>query len=226
MFFLVENMMSSEGQKMRWAETYQLDRAQFEDIMSLAKLDTDPLKDATYKALGPKAVAHISKACEYRLRMNIPLFALMDILEPYLGGEEAGEKVSETVLLDVVKKSSKMVFDLFNGQVLLHKREQQRQTDLMVDRVRDQSTKHAVKMASYSNMNSGKPPLEQFSTHMSNVQTVKQSLQKSGVSTDREPGGYAPRGGARGRGAPWRGKRQVSATKFSFPSKKKLSSAW
>ena len=30
-----------------------------------------------------------------------------------------------------------MVFDLFNTQVMLHKKEQQRQADLMLDRVKD-----------------------------------------------------------------------------------------
>ena len=34
--------------------------------MGLVKLDTNPLHVAAYKALGPKGIVAISKACEYR----------------------------------------------------------------------------------------------------------------------------------------------------------------
>ena len=54
--------MSSVGQKDRWASCYQLSREQFDQLMGLVKLDTNPLHDAAYKALGPKGIVAISKA--------------------------------------------------------------------------------------------------------------------------------------------------------------------
>ena len=64
-----------------------------------------------------------------------------------------------------------MVFDLFNAQVMLYKKEQQRQADLMLDRVKDIPTRLAAKQASFVNINARQPPLEQLASQMSSLQS-------------------------------------------------------
>ena len=103
------------------------------------------------------------------MRMNVLLFSLMDLLEPFRNTEVVTisrnvEELSTANMMETLSKASRMVFDLFNAQVMLHKKEQQRQVDLMLDRVKDIPTRLAAKQASFVNINARQPPLEQLAS--------------------------------------------------------------